>query len=402
MYAQNLHDIGDLRFEEVEKPQLGKGMVLVKVMAAGICGSDIARVYTTGAHRMPLIPGHEFSGIVVETYSRKLDFGECVRDENGMCQNPLVTGCTVSQERGEPKQGEPELRITENGKQEREKLEQSDDAWLGKRVGIFPLIPCMKCPQCQKKQYEMCRNYNYLGSRTDGGFAEYVAVPEWNLMELPEEVSYEQAAMLEPASVAMHAIRAMQVQREEAVAVCGLGTIGLLAAMHLKGLGVEKVHVLGNKEAQRRMAARIGIAPEDFCDTKVQEPLSWLAEKTNGRGVDVFFECIGKNEIVNLAIRAVTPGGRVMLVGNPASDMMLEKAVYWQILRKQLTLKGTWNSSYLREEGDDWHQVLRAIADGRIHPEELITHRLSLEDLPKGLEIMRDKTEDYVKIMVTL
>ena len=386
MYAQNLHDIGDLRFEEMEKPHIQEGMVLVKVMAAGICGSDIARVYTTGAHRMPLVPGHEFSGIVVETASQTSYSGAGGRHDTEINQKDMADElCTKAN--GQEKAGQ--------GQKERD-----GGGWLGRRVGIFPLIPCMQCPQCRKKQYEMCRSYSYLGSRTDGGFAEYVAVPEWNLMELPDEVTYEQAAMLEPASVAMHAIRAMNVNKRESVAVCGLGTIGLLTAMHLKGMGLDKVYVLGNKEAQRRMAERIGIAPEDFCDTKTQEPLSWLSEKTNGQGVDVFFECIGKNEIVKLAIDAVTPGGRIMLVGNPASDMMLEKGVYWQILRKQLTLKGTWNSSYLGEEEDDWHQVLRAIAEGRIHPEELITHRLALGDLSKGLEIMRDKTEDYVKIMV--
>lgn len=362
MQAQVLHDIGDIRFEEAMRPTLKEGMALVKVMAAGICGSDVPRVYQTGAHRMPLIPGHEFSGQVAEVYE----------GTKSACEMPCEN---ADMEAEDPK------------------------SWLGKRVGIFPLIPCMECPQCRKRQYEMCRNYNYLGSRTDGGFAEYVAVPTWNLLELPKEVSYEQAAMLEPASVAMHAIRAMEVGTEEAVAVCGLGTIGLLLAMHLKGMGVKKVYVLGNKAAQRQMAGRIGIAEEDYCDVRQTDPLTWIREKTGGAGVDAFFECIGKNDIVTLGIQATAPGGRVMLVGNPASDMMLERNVYWEILRKQLTLKGTWNSSYWREETDDWHMVLEAMREGRIRPEELITHRLPLQDLEKGLKIMRDKTEDYVKIM---
>ena len=353
MKAYVLHDINDLRFEETAKPIPQGHAGLVKVEAVGICGSDIPRIFYNGAHHMPLIPGHEFAGTVVEVGA------------------------------------------------------EADQNWLDKRVGVFPLIPCMKCPQCLKRQYEMCRRYDYLGSRSDGGFAEYVAVPEWNLLELPEQVSFEQAAMLEPASVAMHAIRSIEVQKNDTVAVCGLGTIGLLLAMHLKGMGVERVYVLGNKDAQRQMAARIGIGTgienglegADFCDTRQEDAERWIMDKTGGAGVDVFFECIGKKEIVALGLKATAAGGRVMLVGNPASDMGLQRDVYWQILRKQLTVKGTWNSSFWHGEEDDWNLVLGAIREGKIHPEELITHRFSLGELHGGMEIMRDKSEDYVKIM---
>ena len=153
MKAWVLEDIGKIQYKEVSKPLPGEHEVLVEVKAAGICGSDIPRIYQTGAHRMPLIPGHEFAGRVVQTG------------------------------------------------------ENTDAKWQNKRVGIFPLIPCHNCVACQKGQYELCRNYSYLGSRRDGGFAEYVAVPECNLIELPENVSYEEAAMLEPMSVACHAPR---------------------------------------------------------------------------------------------------------------------------------------------------------------------------------------------------
>ena len=139
-----LHGINDIRFEEVEKPVPKKEEVLIKVNAAGICGSDIPRIYKNGAHVHPIIPGHEFSGEVVGI-----------------------------------------------GSSENESL-------IGKRVGIFPLIPCMKCNPCSNKQYEMCKNYNYLGSRCNGAFAEYVTAPVWNLIELPVNVSYEEAATLPP------------------------------------------------------------------------------------------------------------------------------------------------------------------------------------------------------------
>ena len=143
MRAYELHGVNDLRREDIEKPEIPSGWVLVQVKASGICSSDIPRIFTNGTYHFPTIPGHEFSGVVAA-------YGE----------------------------GVPEERV-------------------GKRVGIFPLIPCRTCPQCRQKKYEMCEHYDYLGSRRDGGFAEYVAVPDWNLMELPENVSFREAAMLE-------------------------------------------------------------------------------------------------------------------------------------------------------------------------------------------------------------
>ena len=114
MRAYELHGVNDLRREDIEKPEIPSGWVLVQVKASGICSSDIPRIFTNGTYHFPTIPGHEFSGVVAA-------YGE----------------------------GVPEERV-------------------GKRVGIFPLIPCRTCPQCRQKKYEMCEHYDYLGSRRDG------------------------------------------------------------------------------------------------------------------------------------------------------------------------------------------------------------------------------------------
>lgn len=349
MKAWVLHGIGDIRLETVEDPLPGEGQALVRVKAAGICGSDIPRIYRTGAYSHPLIPGHELSG-VVET-----------------------VGAGVN------------------------------DAWTGWRVGIFPLIPCGVCEPCRKKQFEMCRKYGYIGSRSNGGFAQYVTVPEASLLKLPDQVSYEAAAMLEPMAVAVHAMCRAVISDSDVVAVCGLGTIGLFLLMFLleaeRDRGQNRVLVVGNKEFQRRKAAELGLPAECYCDSRTQDAGKWLTERTEGRGIDVFFECVGKNETVTLAVAHAAPAGRVVLVGNPFSDMRLEKGVYWKILRNQLTVTGTWNSSFTREAGDDWHYVLDRLSGKRIAPENLISHRFPLEKLESGMRIMRDKTEDYGKIM---
>lgn len=346
MKAQVLFDINNLQLQEIDIPTLKPSEVLVKVHAAGICGSDIPRIYETGAHRHPLICGHEFSGEVVEV------------------------------------------------------AEDVNNNWVGKKVGIFPLIPCNNCASCKNKKYEMCKNYNYLGSRCDGGFAEYAAVPEWNLIELPERVTYEQAAMLEPTAVAVHAFRGLDLQDKEAqICVCGLGTIGLLLTMILKQAGYNNLLLIGNKDFQKAAVGKMGIDISCYVDCTKNDISEWIMNKTENNGVDVFFECVGKNETLAQVIDLCAPAGQIKLVGNPHSDMSLDKNTYWKILRNQLTIKGSWNSSFIKSDDDDWNYALNLLENGSIHPEELITHEVGLEELEKGLHIMRDKSEDYIKIM---
>lgn len=356
MKAYVLHNIGDIRLDECSEPKLNKNEVLLKVRAVGICGSDIPRIYNTGAYNHPLIPGHEFSGEVV-------------------------------------KLGEEVSKV-----------------WLNKRVGVFPLIPCYECHCCRNKQYEMCKNYSYLGSRQDGGFAEFVAVPVENLIELPNNVTFQQAAMLEPMAVGIHSIRkAFNVNdlenikdKDKTICVCGLGTIGLLIFMFLKEFGFKNVYLIGNKETQKKLVTSMGLEEKYFCDTNKFDSKKWLENLTGGIGIDIFFECVGKNETIKLAVESAAPSGKIILLGNPYSDLELEKAIYWKVLRSQLTLIGSWNSSFTKDENDDWEYVIKLLKDGRINPEKFITHNYDLDDLENGFLIMKNKSEEYVKIMCNL
>ena len=352
MKAWVLEEKGKLRLKETEKPKPSGGEVLLRVMAAGLCGSDIQRIYETGAHHMPLISGHEFSGVV-----------ESVGDN-------------VSAD------------------------------WIGTRAGVFPLIPCGKCPACREKKYEMCRRYSYLGSRADGGFAEYVKVPEWNLIELSEEVNFEQAALLEPMAVAVHAMRRTEIAQDAVVAVAGLGSIGQFLIMFLLERGIRNILAVGNSDAQKSSVLSLGLTERQYCGINAADAVQFLLENTAGRGVGVFFDCAGKNETVEMAFDSTASGGQICIVGNPCSDMRFDKETWWKLLRRQLRISGTWNSTYYGREdedasADDWNYVLDRIRDGRIHPEQMISHRLSMEELEKGLLIMRDKTEPYTKIMIS-
>ena len=113
-----------------------------------------------------------------------------------------------------------------------------------------------------------------------------------------------------------------------------------------------------------------------------------------------FFECVGRNNTVETAIKSVAPGGKIQLIGNPASDMVFDRDTYWKILRNQLTVKGSWNSSFTHDAGDDWHYVVNRLEAGAIHPEKFISHKFAFEELGKGLDIMRNKTEEYIKVMI--
>lgn len=344
MKAYVLEEINKLVYKDVPIPQLHENEVLVEVINAGICGSDIPRIFQTGPYHFPTIPGHEFAGFV-----RKA------------------------------------------GAEENEYL-------VGRRVGVFPLIPCMKCEQCQKRAYEMCQAYSYLGSRTDGGFAEYVAVPVWNLIELPDDVSFEDAAMLEPACVALHAIRKADMADVTSAAVYGCGTIGMLMVQWLTSMGVRNLYVIGTRKEQQELLSEF--ADCHFCNCREENPVDFLMERTDCKGTDIVFECVGVMDSINHSVASVKAGGQVVLVGNPAGNITFDKQVYWKILRRQIRIYGTWNSSFTKEEDDDWHTALRVIKAGKIKPAKQITHRFSFEMLGEGLKVMQDREHFTNKVMV--
>ena len=346
MKAYVLEAVNRLEYKEVDIPQLKQGEVLVEVCAAGICGSDIPRIFTTGTYHFPTIPGHEFSGKVIEAF-----------DEEGQ-------------------------------------------SWIGKRVGIFPLIPCKKCTCCLKEKYEMCSNYNYLGSRCDGGFAEYVAVPVWNLIELPDAVSYEEAAMLEPASVSIHALRRLNLESVSTVALFGLGTIGILIAQWLYSFGVQTVFATGHSAEHGKLMQKVTSFSYQYMESQENNVVEEILNQTSGKGVDVVIDCVGSSESLTDALNCVSAAGQVLVVANPKGDLNLDKNTYWKILRRQIRITGTWNSTFTHSNQDDWHTVLKTCEEGKLHLKELITHDLPFDQLHQGLEIMRSGKEYRNKVMI--
>lgn len=333
MKAYVLHAINDLRYDDVEIPACPEGWVIIEVKATGICSSDIARVFTKGTYHFPTIPGHEFSGIVKSVGS------------------------------------------------------DADNKWIGRNVGIFPLIPCRECPQCKDKRYEMCSHYDYVGSRRDGSFAEYVAVPVWNLIELPKNIEFKDAAMLEPLSVALHAIRIGQVKRGDNVAIIGTGMIGIAAGQWAKKFGAKSVTIIGRNEMKRTLVEKCGL---DYA--------TYTSEDIPNR-YDFVLEAVGTPTAIELAISGCKAGSSLLLMGNPSEDINISQNTYWKILRKQLTVKGTWNSSYDGINPSDWTEAVKALSNGEINVKSLISHTFSQINLKDGLDLMYEHKEPYCKVM---
>ena len=343
MKACVLHAVGDLRLDDVPTPMPGPGEVLLKVGACGVCGSDIPRVFTKGTYRFPLIPGHEFSGTI------------------------SAVGASV------------------------------DPGLVGRKASVFPLIPCFKCAACEIGAYAQCENYDYLGSRSDGAFAEYVRVPVWNLILLPLEVTLEQAAMVEPAAVAAHALRRGQIDLGDQVLIFGAGPIGLLVAAWARIWGAAKIMIIDVDVEKLRFARKFGY--DHLYDGSQGDIAEWTKRKTNGRGADLVIEASGSSAAFENAMLAARTFGRVVLLGNPNGDMKLSQEAYWAILRKELQVTGTWNSAYANLPRNEWEMVVHYMAQGKLDIAPLITHRVGLGELKSHLELMRDRSAFSNKIL---
>ena len=327
MKAAVLTQTNTFVIEERPMPVRGEDEVILRVRAAGVCGSDLPRVFAGKVYHFPLVLGHEFAGEIVDAADPKL---------------------------------------------------------IGTRAAVFPLLPCRKCAMCAEEEYPLCADYDYYGSRRDGAFEEYLAVKVWNLIPVPDGLSLEEAAMCEPAAVARHAISRANLKGGERVLVFGAGPIGLMLAQWAMIGGVASVAFSDIDERKLAFAEQMG-----------------FSRQAEGERYDVVIEGAGAPSAFQGAILAAEPYGRLVLMGNASRDMDLPQPVYQQILRKQLTVCGTWNSSY-NSRINDWSAALEAMASGALQAKPLITHRYSLDEVRAAFDMMGERKEFYNKVMITM
>jgi L-iditol 2-dehydrogenase len=337
-----MSEYNHLEIADLPLPSAGRGEVLVRVEACGICGSDVHGFDgSTGRRIPPIVMGHEAAG-TVET------IGEGVT-----------------------------------------KYKKGD------RVTFDSTIYCGECQYCKRGQINLCDNREVIGVscgdyRRHGAFAEYVLVPERIMYPLPDNFSFNEAAMLEAVSVGMHGVKVSQLEGSETALVIGAGMIGLLTLQAAKAAGCKRVFISDVDATRLEMARQVGADEVLHCSGT--ELLAEVMRLTGGNGVDVALEAVGRNETVASAIDCTRKGGKVTLIGNimPEVTLPLQKVVV-----KQLRLQGSCASS------GEYPEAIELIAQGKIKVKPLITAVASLEEGPRWFERLHSREPNLMKIILT-
>jgi L-iditol 2-dehydrogenase len=363
MQALVLEENGKVVHTTVPFPEntFGDAGVLLKIRASGFCNSDIHRGFGGGAYHYPLIMGHEFAGEIVDT-------GVVPSSGPGEAGSPGKTPAGYK---------------------------------IGDRVTVFPLLPCRKCIPCQTGEYAQCTSYDYFGSRRDGAFAEYLWVPEDNLIPLPASVDFRCGAMTEPAAVALHGVRRLTVQPGYTGVVFGGGPIGNMVAQFLRFSGCTRVIVVDIDEKKLDTAAAMGF-------TRVNpnggDPVRQITDITGGYGSDCTVEAVGLPETFLQAVQCTGRFGQVVFLGNIIGEFRIGEKDFSNILRKEITIRGTWNSKVLPKGKDDWSAVLEYMngpANLRLELDPLISHTPRLQEGPEVFRKLLEKEEYISKIIFT-
>ena len=325
---------------ENREPKTGKkGYILIDVIKAGICGSDIH--YWVSGEPKGLVMGHEFSGIVID-----------------------------------------------NG--ESKKFREGD------RVTALPISPCMECKECKSGNVQICSHTweNAIGLSLDnpGGFGGRVLVREDMVRHLPDNVTYESGAMVEPAAVAIRAVNISGVKKGDRALVIGGGIIGLLTAMFLRLKGASYVALTETNIKRGEKAVKLGVANEWFnaLDPKVSEKL--MAKTETGNGFDVVCDCVGNAPALTSAIMYTRPNGNLIMVGISLSAISVPLV---SAVMKEINIKGS-----IAYKPIEFDAVIRLLSEKKINLEKFADDVVTLDRVQESFERLTSGTDDAVKILV--
>jgi L-iditol 2-dehydrogenase len=342
MKALVLKDYLKFSYEEAPAPEPGPGEVLVAVKACGICGSDVHGMDgSTGRRRPPIIMGHEAAGVIVEA-------------------------------NGGPNGWKP-----------------------GDRVTFDSTIYCGVCAFCRQGQINLCENRRVLGVscedyRRQGAFAEYVAVPERVLYRLPEGLSFENAAMVEPVSIAFHAVRRAPPVLNDTAVVLGAGMIGLFVIQALRLAGCGKIIAVDVVPDKLKLARDLGAS--HTVNSGAEDVLARVQDLTGGLGADLAVEAVGMAQTVEMAVRSVRKGGAVTLVGNvsPRVELPLQVAV-----TRELTLYGSCASA------GEYPACLDMLVRGAVKTAPILSAVVPLAEGAAWFDRLYHKEPGLLKVILT-
>jgi L-iditol 2-dehydrogenase len=343
MEAAVLHGINDLRVERVPAPSRpASHEVVIAMRAVGLCGSDVhywheGRIGPFVVTK-PIILGHECSGEVIEV-------GQDVRH----------------------------LR-------------------RGDRVAVEPGIPCRHCTYCVTGRYNLCDNMRFFATPPDdGALAQLVNHPADLTFKMPDSMTYEEGALLEPLSVGIYACRRAGVQPGKSVLIMGAGPVGLLCLLAAQAAGATRIFALDLKEDRLAKARGLGAADAFAADDPdIQEK---LRDATNGEGVDLVLECSGAPPAVRQSVDLVRRGGTVVWVGMGPESFEFPTLT---VGMKELDVKGLFRYAHT------WPTAIELVSSGRINVKPLITHRFLLTDVVQAFEQTRTGADGAIKAVVTL
>lgn len=353
MRAANYHGQQDIRVEDIDPADVGPNEVRVDISTGGICGSDLHE-YVAGPifipgdepHPVtgdvaPVTMGHEFAGTISE-----------VGDDVGI-------------EEGQP-------------------------------VAVNPVVWCGECRYCTAGQYHLCESGGFIGlSGGGGGFAESIVVNEVQAIPLPEDVPVEYGALVEPLTVALHAVRGSGIQAGDSVAVFGSGPIGLGVIQAARAAGATEIIVSEPRDARRDRAAESGATTA--IDPTDRDPVETTSAATNG-GVDVAFEAAGIATTVTQAIQSTKHQGRVTIVS------IFEEAIDMQpndIVLGERSITGTLGYEGGPRSAREFGPTIQMLADGQFDPDPLVTDRIDLDEIVEsGFDPLLDPESEQVKILV--
>lgn len=336
-----LQEYNELIIKETEIPELKEAWVLIKVEACGICGSDVHGMDgSTGRRQVPIIMGHEASGTIVKV--------------------------------------SPEI-----------------NNWKpGERVTFDSTISCGECYFCLRGEINLCENRMVVGVscnefKQNGAFAEFVAVPSRILYKIPENITFEQAAMIEAVSVAVHAVKISSGDDKNTACVIGCGMIGLLCIQALKNDGWKTIIAIDIENAKLSVALEMGA---DLAFLSIDSHLTQkIEENTSGLGVDLVLEVVGVEQTVNMAIDLVKKGGCVTLIGN------LSKSINFplqKVVTRQIKVQGSCASS------GEYPLCIELISRGKIKVDKLISHVAPLEHGPDLFRKLYNKAPGFMKLIL--
>jgi len=331
MKAAMFYDIGDIRYEETDIPDIGLGELLIKVGTALTCGTDV-KTYKRGhpvlIKHTPSLFGHEYAGTIEEV-------GEGVKDFK-----------------------------------------------VGMRVVATNSAPCGTCFYCKRDMPNLCAKLK--DTLVNGAFAEYIRVPEpvvqWNTHPIPDSLSFRNAALTEPLACVVHGIEESNIRLGDTVAVIGAGPIGQMMIMLAKKNGASTVIASDLAPLRRDIALKAGA--DIAIDPTKEDPVERVKEETSGRGADVVIEAVGLPQLWEQAIDMTRDAGTTVLFGGAASGTKFEVDTV-RFHYGQLTLKGVFHLKPKHVE-----QALKLIIAGDVNPDLLISHEMPLKDINKALEMM--------------